>query len=303
MSNLPFLSKLIERIVATQLLSHIKDGEYGETLQSAYKAGHSVETALLRVQNDMLVSLDKGQSVILILLDLSTAFDTIDHAILLHRLQHRLGISGTVLSWICSYLEGRFQAVCVDGTRSEKVLLKYGVPQGSVLGPILFTLYTLPLGDIVKGFNLGYHIYADDTQLYLAFDPLSDGSIPITVMECCISKIQAWMLQNRLKLNSGKTEMVVISKRSIDPQIQSIKIGEDTILASKCVRNLGARMDCHISMDAQINSITKVASFHLRNIALIKKYLSKKALEALIHAYVTSHLDSNNSLLIGIPTV
>ena len=122
----------------------------------------------MRVQNDLLVALDKDGGVILMLLDLSAAFDTIDHNILFRRL-YNLGIRGPALSWFRSYLSGRTQSVVIGDIKSASRNLPYGVPQGSVLGPILFTIYTLPLGDIARKYGLKVHIYADDTQLYISF--------------------------------------------------------------------------------------------------------------------------------------
>ena len=141
-----------------------------EVFQSAYKQLHSTKTALLRVHNDILVTLDNHQSVILLLLDLSAAFDTVDHTILLNRLATRFGITGSALSWFTSYLCNRYQFVGIRGDRSSHCPLACMVPQGSVLGPILYLLYTSPFGDIVGKYNMGYHFYADDTQLYLSFD-------------------------------------------------------------------------------------------------------------------------------------
>ena len=109
---------------------------------------------------------DNNEITILCLLDLSAAFDTIDHTILLKRLKHELGINGVVLEWFSSYLSDRTQCVVVDGVRSGDKILKYGVPQGSVLGPVLFTMYMRPLSNIISRFDLLYHFYADDSQIY-----------------------------------------------------------------------------------------------------------------------------------------
>ena len=116
------------------------------------------------------MSMDKGE-VTLLLLDLSAAFDTLDHGILLERLESRFGIKGTALKWIESYLTDRHQSVLINGVRSDRKSLKYGVPQGSVLGPLLFTAYTSPLEDIAARYNLSIHMYADDTQPYISFKP------------------------------------------------------------------------------------------------------------------------------------
>ena len=202
-SNLPFMSKLLEKIVAERLLQHMETNDLNEKMQSAYKKLHSTETALIRVQNDILTSLDNKCGVILVLLDLSAAFDTIDHETLFHQLQHRLGITGTALQWFVSYLSGRTQSVSVENASSKPSPLQFGVPQGSVLGPLLYTIYTLPLGDILRRSNISYHLYADDTQLYLSFnfhEPSSQTAC-LEQIQQGVTDVKEWMLKNKLKLN------------------------------------------------------------------------------------------------------
>ena len=203
-SNLTFLSKLIEKVIARRLFAHLQDNGIMEKFQSAYKTKHSTETALLRVYNDVMLCIDQGKGCILVLLDLSAAFDTVDHAVLFNLLEHSLGISGTALSLLKSYLQGRSQCVQIDGITSEFADLTCGVPQGSVLGPLNFCMYMYPLGSILRHHCINYHIYADDTQLYISFD-LSDPSIAIDKVNKCISDIKTWMIQNKLKINDSKT--------------------------------------------------------------------------------------------------
>ena len=135
-------------------------------LQSAYRLGHSTEIALLKIVNDILTALDVNHNSLLSLLDLSTAFDSIDHSILLSRLHHTFGISGTALSWFQSYLSDRTQVVSANGASSAPAALNFSVPQGSVLGPILFVLYTHPISEIVSYHSLSHHSFSDDNQLY-----------------------------------------------------------------------------------------------------------------------------------------
>ncbi len=170
-SNLQFLSKLTERAVASQFVDYIRDKQLKELLQSAYCEYHSTETALTKVHNDIMLAMDNQKVVLLLLLDLSAAFDTVDHDILLSRLELRFGVRGTVLQWFKSYLTDRSQAVTAQGSRSSSKVLQYGVPQGSVLGPILYCCYTAPLGDILRSQGVDFHFYADDSQIYLAFSP------------------------------------------------------------------------------------------------------------------------------------
>ena len=156
MSNLPFLSKVLERVVLTQLMTDLETHNLPEPFQSAYRKCHSTETALLRVVNDLLQASDDGYVSILSLLDLSAAFDTIDHVILSQRLSSTFGCTGIILSWFESYLSNRTQSVFVNDVQPAPSTLKHGVPQGSVLGPILFTMYTQPLGSVIQQLGTTY---------------------------------------------------------------------------------------------------------------------------------------------------
>ena len=138
-SNLSFISKVLERIVYYQFLNHITANKLIDKFQSAYKPGHRNETALIRVVNDMLNAIDNGNLSLLTLLDLSAAFDTIEHSILLERLHTSFGIDGLPLKWVKSYLSNRHQKVEIDNNLSNVLPIMYGVHQGSVLGPLLFS--------------------------------------------------------------------------------------------------------------------------------------------------------------------
>ena len=153
-------------MVAARLNEHLNIGDLMALFQSAYRAGHTTETTLTHVHNDVLRAIDDGQCVILVLLDLSPAFDTVDYSILLNRLNHCFGIGGKALTWFRSYLLNRTQFVYVENERSSNRCLKYGVPQGSVLGPALYSMYTVPLANVIKQHNMSYHFYADETQIY-----------------------------------------------------------------------------------------------------------------------------------------
>ena len=154
--------KIVERSVARQYNHHLATNHLYPKLQAAYQQFHSTETALLHVQNDILRAIDDKKEVILVLLDLSAAFDTIYHNILLSRLQTQYGFTGTVIKWFEFYLRGRSQTVVIGGIESNPQPVISGVPQGSVLGPLLFILYLGPIGDVIKSYGLDCMLYADD---------------------------------------------------------------------------------------------------------------------------------------------
>jgi hypothetical protein len=166
-SNLSVISKLLERLFSRQLVAYLADNDLFPDLYSRHRANHSTETAVLKVLSDILTALDSGNLVVLMLLDLSAAFDSVDHAALLQRLRVSYGLDGTVINWFASYLSGRTQCVRSPRSSSSPSALLYGVPQESVLGPILFLLYTADVIGIVKRHQLHPHVYAaDDTQIY-----------------------------------------------------------------------------------------------------------------------------------------
>ena len=230
--------------MAQRLNSHMDLNNMHETMQSAYKKHHSTETVLLYIQNDILNSIDQHKVVLLVLLDLSAAFDTIEHELLINRLSSRLGLSGCVLDWFRSYLKNRSQRVKLDNVLSDHTLLRHGVPQGSVLGPILFSIYVLPLCYIIKKYGISYHTYADDTQLYLSFKKNSAESEAYHTgrIQTCIKEIRLWMSQNFLKLNENKTEFIVFGTTVQLSKLKSstLIVGDSSVNLSSKVRNLGA---------------------------------------------------------------
>jgi len=177
-SNLSVLSKLLEHLVAQQLQHYLRSAGLLPALQSGFRPCHSTETAILRVLSDILSAVDRGDFAALVLLDLSAAFDTVDHDIMLQRLQTSFGIGGAALNWFQSYLTSRTQYVRCGTSRSTTVRLICAVPQGSVLGPILFIMYTSDLVSLIQQHRLSPHLYADDTQIYgaLAECPLRGHS-------------------------------------------------------------------------------------------------------------------------------
>ena len=256
------------------------------------------------MQNDILQSLDQNEVAVLVLLDLSAAFDTIDHDTLLHRLEHQFGIGDKSLSWMRSYLTDRYQTLCIDGNMSKPVRLCFSVPQGSVLGPKFYTMYTKPLGLICKKYGLRHHFYADDSQVYTSFKPIDDLSKTETLrrVEMCLKEILIWMHTNMLKLNSDKTEMIVFAsyKNELSSQEITINIGSSEIKPSLVVRNLGAMLDSKMDMEQQINSVCRSCYCQVRQIGHIRKFLTSDATKKLVNSLVTSRMDYCNVLLYGV---
>ena len=297
-SNLTFISKVLERIAYSQILGHLTTNKLKDKLQSAYKARHSTETALVKVVNDILCAIDEGNMSLLTLLDLSAAFDTIGHTILLKRLNISFGLDGAVLSWIQSYLSNRQQKVKINNVFSAEIPIKYGVPQGSVLGPLLFTMYVYPLADILVKNDCPYHSYADDNQLYpsIPFDRFD--SVTNDLSQLCSNEIDTWMTDNKLKKNNDKTEMLLcgtIAKlNSIN--CNSLKIGDEIINFSSKVKNLGVFLENNLSMDCAVSHIRKCCYLELRKIAQLRSYINEDATVKLVLSFVISRLDYCNSL-------
>ena len=303
-SNIPYIAKVVEKVVASTLNDHMSEHHMHEPLQSAYKSAHSTESALLRVQNDLLMAMDNKKNSYLVLLDLSAAFDTVDHTYLIGRMASRLRIGGSALQWFTSYLTGRTQRVKIGDAFSSLVHILFGVPQGSVLGPLLYLVYTLPIGDIIRQHRLKYHIYADDTQLYVSFDVANPNNQEDALcrIQRCIEDISTWMAFNKLKLNSDKTEVIILSSafNRHTPDLSNVLIGDSPVILATTVRNLGVVFDRYLTMDAHITKMCSTAYYHLRNISSIRSVLNKKSAVMLIHAFVTSRIDYCNSLLAGV---
>ena len=241
-------------------------------LQSAYRQNHSTETALLKVKNDLLMAMDKGQVMLLVLLNLTSAFDTVEHEILLDRLRSTGGLCGKVLSWFENYFEGRSQKVSINGTLSKPFDLMCRVPQWSCLGPLLFTIYLSKLFQILKHHLPSVHTYADDTQLYLSFkqsDTFSEVEA-VSAMQKCICDVRAWVREDPLMLNDDKTEFLIIGTRQqlSKVSIQSINVGQAEVSSVVSARNLGTWFDTHLDMGTHITKTCSSAFYYFYNIYL-----------------------------------
>ena len=298
--NTSFLSKLLEYSALDQLKKHLSRFQFFPICQSAYRQGHSVETAMCKIYNDLVVSKSKGECSILILLDLSAAFDTVDHGLLLNDLK-LLGLGGNVLKWFESYLRDRRFKVVIGEEVSEEGTMTSGVPQGSVLGPILFTIYTAELSFLLENLGVSFHFYADDTQIYFKITDIREDKIKI---DRVIQNVKNWMTGKKLKLNSDKTEIMIVGSSSQLNRLECteyLTLDNSEIKLSDSVRSLGVILDKNLSMKCQLKRVKSKAICNLINIARISIYLDRAARMKLVHGLILSHIDFCNSLLYGLP--
>lgn len=301
-SNLQFISKVLEKLVTLRLENHLNNPNMRDPLQSAYCTSHSTETAIVRITNDIISSLDKGKCTVLASLDLSAAFDTVDHTIFIHRLRHLYNIQGKALDWFTSYLSRRTHSVRINDVSSPTGAVLSGVPQGSVLGAMMYIMYTRPLCDIMKRHNVQYHCYADDTQVYTHCDnTASEIQNSIANLEECITEITHWMTQNALKINNEKTEFVVFSTQLDSARNTQLKVGSDIINCNTHVKILGVTLDIQMNMEKAIANTCRTAYMHIRKINSIRRYLSKDATSVLMQSNVLSGFDYCNSIYMGLP--
>ena len=227
----------------------------------------------------------------------------VSHAELISTLQ-RLGITGRALQWFTSYLTDREQYTQIGLSKSSSEPMRCGVPQGSVLGPILFTIYTTSLGSLFRSHNMNYQLYSDDSQTYVIFKP-TEQAAAVQRMETCLASVRKWMCHKSLKLNDKKTEMLLISTKQLATKLNchTLLIGEHEVTPATVVRNIGVIMDTHASMEAHVNNVSRTAYYHLYNIGRIRCYLSQSAAEQLVHAFITSKLDYCNALLCGLTSL
>ena len=274
-ANLPFLGKVLERIVAAQLKAHLERFGMLPAYQSAYRNHHSTETASVKVLNDLLLAVDKGNEAVLILLDYTAAFDTIDHTLLLHRLENDFFITGTVLDWIRSYLHNRSQRVIINDTPSVTFPLICGVPQGSVIGPLLFVLYTSPLSKVIDSHRGIHHaMYADDTQIYITLKPNGKDEA-VQKLSSCLEDIRVWSHNNRLCLNERKSEMIhITSKFRNTDSFPDLVTGDGSLKSSEYVRDLGVTIDTNLKFQQHIKNICKSASLEFSKLEKLGNYLT-----------------------------
>ena len=301
-SNLLFLSKLIERIVDLRTNDHMDMNNLHSSKQYAYKDEHSTELLLTKVVNDLLLACDKKIPTLVMFLDLSAAFDTVDQGKLLKILHDDIGIRGVALKWFESYLCGRTQKVKIGDSYSSEVELDFGVTQGSILGPKLFNIYTKPFPTKMLVVKVSVEGYADDNQLLKQFNLIFQVEVLGEGISKTFEVIEKWMSENFLKLNSGKTKIMIIAPDGVQQEITI----NGTFIDGKCVRfvetakNLGVYIDSTLSLEFQIQKVVTNCYSTIRHLSRIKFFLSTEHLNLLACSLVLSPIDYCNSLYYGL---
>ena len=304
-SNTPFLSKLIEKAANNQITKYLEQNNLFPSQQSAYRKHHSCETAMVKIMDDIQQSVSEKKMVMLVLIDLSSAFDTVDQDILLFKLLNHFGITGTVLEWIKSYLKGRTFSVRIQNVNGKMCLLIYGVPQGTILGPLLFVLYIHDIVSIGEKYDVSVELYADDCSWYYSFSPLSERSLAIQNVNKCMNEIKTWMEMNYLKVNFDKTDTIFLS----NPLYHSVFYDNIccTVLGKefandleKSVKMLGTHLDNNLTMNKMVNECIKTCYFNLKKLGGIRRLLSQDIKLRMVVSYVISRLDYCNALYANI---
>ena len=302
-TNLQFVGKLIERVVKKRFDEHMAANSLHSRKQYGYKTEHSTEMLMTKVTNDLLLACDKKNPTLLMFLDLSAAFDTVDQEKLLKILDEELGIRGIALDWFRSFLCGRTQRVKIGDSYSEEVDLDFGVAQGSILGPPLFNAYTKSFPDKMKAeINFTVEGYADDHQLFKQFNLLFQVEVLGEDLQKSFQAIEDWMSQYFLKLNATKTKIMIIAPTSIREKI----IVNGTFINGKCIRfvdsakNLGVIFDNELSFSKQIDKVTSTSFNTIRQLSRIKYFLSTEELNTIVCSLIFSNMDYCNALYYGL---
>ena len=301
-SNLIFLSKLIERCVKVQLDKHMSRNKLHSEQAYGYKSGHSTELLLVDVVDNLLTAFDKKQASVLLLLDLSAAFDTVDQTKLLQMLHSEIKMEGTVLKWFEAFIKGRSQRVKINNAYSESETLEYGLAQGSVLGPPLFNIYIRPFYPFIQSSSYSVKGFADDHQLFRRFVPVFQTHVLGTSINDCLSMVSEWMNTFFLKLNKSKTKILVLAP----PDVLSLIEIHGMFMAEECIRfvssakNLGVWLDEHLDFRTHIRKVASSCFMTLRDIAKIKNFIPRECLCIVVCSLILSRLDYCNALYYNI---
>ena len=286
------MSKIIEKLAAIQINSYLEKHNLLDPNQSAYKKFFGCNTALLKISDDIMDAIDDSEITLLILLDFSKAFDTINHRLLLEKLSI-LGFSFQARKWIESYLTDRFQKVVANNDSSSFVHIKNGVPQGSILGPLLFNIL---ISDMRQYINFSSsHTYADDTQLKIS-SKIENINSAISDVNKDLQSIGTFCTNNALRINTDKSYLLILGTKPAmkalnNFRIDELKINGEKIKRVKSTRNLGLTFDEVLSWRPHINKVIGCAISRFKDLYRHKKFLNFQAKKILADSLILSYFN------------
>jgi len=283
-SILSVLSKVFEKLMYDRLISFLDSNDVLTNNQFGFRKHHSTSDAVLQFLNDAYMSLEKNSHFVTVCLDLSKAFDTVSHDILLRKLSH-VGVRGLSSQWFTSYLCNRSQYVRIRGIKSDLRPLTAGVPQGSVLGPLLFLLYINEMSNVCPGLNCLH--YADDTTIYASGRDINQVSMQLQHGLTCVDD---WMRNNKLVINIQKTNCMLISNIVSRDMLPPISIRDSNIDMVTCVKFLGVLIDCNLNFKEHVDMVCSKVSRAIGAIRRIRCYITDYVLTTLYYSLIYSHL-------------
>ena len=286
LSILPAISKVMEYFMKDQLCEFLERNNLIADTQHAFRKGHSTTTCLLKLTEDIRLGMDEGKATGILAIDLSKAFDAINHTILIRKL-HNMGINGKFLELIKDYLRDRTQCVKYMDIMSKKEPITHGVPQGSILGPIFFMIFMNDLNEVVE--NCKILSYADDTTLY--FTSKNASNIQVAINQD-INKLEKWFLENRMKLNESKTELMVVQPKNKDNSCSKIHIAMKNriIPHSEKLKILGITINNKLKWDTHINDVIRACKYQLRAFRRSMRFLNLDERKMLYNSCIASRL-------------
>ena len=287
-SLLPTISKIFEKLMYARLIEFINKHNILYEYQFGFQSGMSTEYAVNALLNNIVNTLENKEYGVCIFLDFAKAFDTVNHEILLKKLEH-YGIRGVAQQWMKSYLSGRMQCTEVGDTQSELEIIRWGVPQGSVLGPLLFLIY---INDIINSSEIfKFILFADDTSLYYSCKNVKTIE---NIVNLELNKISEWLSANRLSLNVGKSKLLYFTNNDRKKlQDINIKINDQILAEVTSAKYLGVYIDNKLQWNTHINNIKLRLSKGVSMLAKIRHYVPKTVLRSLYFTFVNAHIDYN----------
>lgn len=292
------LSKVLERLMANQIKTFLREYGMNDTFQSGFKERHSTITALMSIIDDILDSVECGNVSVLALLDFSKAFDKVPHRLLLKKLKNIFGFSNSALGMIESYLSSRKQIVKFDKCYpSDSIEVTSGVPAGSILGPLLFSIFIWDLPNVLQ--SARYHVFADDFQIYLSDKP---DNIKALVVELNgeLQRISEWAMRNGMILNGGKSKAIIISKNKVDSSsVGQLIIGDRPIEWTEKVNSLGIIINNELNWNDHLKQVCSDVYRSLGKLYHFKQFLSTDMKLKLVQALVLPKFTYGAQLFTG----